>query len=110
TAQDEWSSLFKSTAVEPVEQPRARYPPLLRRGDLAAGLGAAVTTKSSRYWLHPIAHVPLEPRAAVAEWQGDTVTIRGGAQAPFLVRQEVAQALKLPQSQVRIIAMDSGGA
>jgi nicotinate dehydrogenase subunit B len=53
--------------------------------------------------------VPLEPRAAVAQWDGDTVTIRCGVQAPFLVRQEVAQALNVPEAQVRIIAMDSGG-
>lgn len=110
TSQDQWAELFKKTAVAPVEQPRARYPPLLVRGDVDAGLAAAVRRKSSRYWLPPIAHVPLEPRAAVAEWQDDIVTIRCGVQAPFLVRQEVAQALKVPQDRVRIIAMDSGGA
>jgi nicotinate dehydrogenase subunit B len=95
--------------VEPVEQPGARYPPLLVRGDADAGLRAAARRKSSRYWLPPIAHVPLEPRAAVAQWDGDTVTIRCGVQAPFLVRQEVAQALKVPPSQVRIVVVDSGG-
>jgi nicotinate dehydrogenase subunit B len=108
--QDQWPRLFKETAVEPVAQPRARYPPLLVRGDVDAGLAAAVRRKSSTYWLPPIAHVPLEPRAAVAEWNGDKVTIRCGAQAPFLVRQEVAKALKVPEAQVRIIALDSGGA
>jgi nicotinate dehydrogenase subunit B len=107
--QDDWPALFKTTAVEPVEQPGARYPPLLVRGDVEAGLRAAAQRKSSRYWLPPIAHVPLEPRAAVAQWDGDTVTIRCGVQAPFLVRQEVAQALKVPPSQVRIIVVDSGG-
>jgi isoquinoline 1-oxidoreductase len=110
TPQDEWPRLFKETAVEPVAQPRARYPPLLVRGDVDAGLAAAVRRKSSTYWLPPIAHVPLEPRAAVAEWNGDNVTIRCGVQAPFLVRQEVAKALKVPEAQVRIIAVDSGGA
>src|SRR5688572_7690706 len=109
-AQNDWPALFKKSAVEPVEQPRARYPPLLRRGDVAAALGAAARKKSSSYWLPSIAHVPLEPRAAVAQWQDDTVTIRCGVQAPFMVRQEVAQALKVPQTQVRIIATDSGGA
>jgi nicotinate dehydrogenase subunit B len=110
TPQDEWPRLFKETAVAPVEQPRARYPPLLVRGDVDAALAAASRRTSSAYWLPPIAHVPLEPRAAVAEWSGDTVTIRGGSQAPFLVRQEVAKALNVPDTHVRIIAMDSGGA
>jgi isoquinoline 1-oxidoreductase len=110
TPPTEWPALFKKTAVAPVEQPKARYPPLLRRGDVDAGLRAAVRRKVSTYWLPSIAHVPLEPRAAIAEWNGDAVTIRCGVQAPFLVRQEVAQALGVAQSQVRIIAMDSGGA
>jgi nicotinate dehydrogenase subunit B len=107
--QEDWPALFKATAVAPVEQPDARYPPLLVRGDVEAGLRAAARRKASRYWLPPIAHVPLEPRAAVAQWDGDTVTIHCGVQAPFLVRQEVAQALKVPPSQVRIVVVDSGG-
>ena len=110
TSQKEWRALFKKTAVAPVEQPKARYPPLLRRGDVDAGLSAAARRKVSTYWLPPVAHVPLEPRAAIAEWNGGAVTLQCGVQAPFLVRQEVAQALGVAQSQVRIIAMDSGGA
>ena len=110
TPEADWPAMFKKTAIEPVEQPRARYPALLVRGDVAAALGAAAKRKSSSYWLNPIAHVPLEPRAALAEWKDDVVTIRGGAQAPFMVRQEVAQALKVPASQVRIVTVDSGGA
>ena len=108
--QDEWPALFKKTAVEPVEQPKARYPPLLRRGDVAVGLSAAAKTLTARYLMAPIAHVPLEPRAALAEWNDGAVTIHSGPQAPFLVRQEVAQALKVPVTQVRVIAADSGGA
>lgn len=108
--EDDWPALFKRTAVAPVEQPRARYPPLLRRGDVTAALAACAATRSSTYWVHPIAHVPLEPRAAVASWLDGAVTIHGGGQAPFLVRQEVAQALAVPLAQVRVIATDSGGA
>ncbi len=109
-SQADWPALFKKTAVEPVEQPKARYPPLLRRGDVAAGLKAAARTLSARYVMAPIAHVPLEPRAALAEWKDGAVTIHSGPQAPFLVRQEVAQALNVPGTQVRVIAADSGGA
>ena len=107
--QDEWPARFKATAVAPVEQPTARYPPLLRRGDVEAGLAGAARRLSSTYWVPPIAHVPMEPRAAVADWRDDGVTVYGGSQAPFLVRQEVAQALQVPEARVRIIASDSGG-
>jgi isoquinoline 1-oxidoreductase len=106
----EWAALFKKTAVAPVAQPQARYPPVLVRGDVADALRTATRTRSATYWLDPIAHVPLEPRAAVAVWNGDRVTIHGGVQAPFLVRQEVAQALGIPPSHVRIVVSDAGGA
>jgi nicotinate dehydrogenase subunit B len=110
TPPEEWPALFRKTAVEPVAQPQARYPPLLEQGDVASALRAAARRQSSSYWVHPIAHVPLEPRAAVAAWTDDAVTIHCGGQAPFLVRQEVARALNVPEAQVRVIAADSGGA
>lgn len=110
TPQQDWAALFKRTAVEPVEQPRARYPPLMTRGDVASALAAASKRQASSYWFDPIAHVPMDPRAAVAEWRSDGVTVHSGAQAPFLVRQEVAQALGVPQERVRIVTADAGGA
>lgn len=110
TAQDAWPTLFKKTAVEPVEQPRARYPPLLRRGDVVAALKEAARTQTASYWVPPIAHVPMEPRAAVAVWNDEGVIVYSGVQAPFLARQEVAQAMAVPEARVRIIAADCGGA
>lgn len=109
TPQADWPALFRKTAIEPVEQPQARYPPLLRKGDVAAGLAGAQTRRSSTYWVAPIAHVPMEPRAAVAAWTGDTVTIQCGVQAPFLVRQEVARAMNVAEGNVRVIVADAGG-
>ena len=55
-----------------------------------------------------IAHVPLEPRAAVADWDGKKLTVYTGTQRPFGVRTEVAQALGIPESQVRVIVPDTG--
>jgi isoquinoline 1-oxidoreductase len=51
----------------------------------------------------------MEPRAALAEWRNGEVVIQCGVQAPFLVRQEVARALGVPESQVRIVVRDNGG-
>lgn len=107
--QDDWPALFRKSAVAPVEQPNARYPPLLQRGDVATALREATTRKSSSYRVHAIAHVPMEPRAALADWRDGAVTIHCGGQAPFLVRQEVARALNVPEAQVRVISVDSGG-
>ena len=44
------------------------------------------------YHIPYIAHVPLEPRAAVAEWTDGKVTVWTGTQRPFGVRREVATA------------------
>ena len=62
----------------------------------------------STYTVAYIAHVPLEPRAAVAEFQGDKLTVWTGTQRPFGVRGEVATALGLNEQQVRVLMPDAG--
>jgi nicotinate dehydrogenase subunit B len=105
---------FPAHAVAPVEQNDARYPPLIRRGDLAAGFAAAATRRlTSTYRIPPITHAALEPRAAIAQWSASgsgSLTIWCGKQAPFLVRAEVARALGVPETKVRIVVHSPGGA
>ncbi|MCU0227490.1 MAG: molybdopterin-dependent oxidoreductase [Bryobacterales bacterium] len=101
---------FRETAREPVAQPGARYPGLITRGDPLNAFWSSPRRLESKYSLPYIAHVPLETRSAVAEWKYGQVTIHYGCQAPFLVRQEVAEAMGIPELQVRIIAQDSGSA
>jgi isoquinoline 1-oxidoreductase len=60
------------------------------------------------YTVAYIAHVPLEPRAAVAEWEGEKLTVWTGTQRPFGVRGELAQAFRIPEAQVRVIVPDTG--
>lgn len=57
-----------------------------------------------------IAHVPLEPRAALAEWQDGKLTVWTGTQRPFGVRAELADAFRLAEDQVRVIVPDTGSA
>ena len=77
-------------------------------GDVAAARASAAVTLSASYRIPYIAHVPLEPRAAVAEWTGDRVTIWTGTQRPFGVRTEVAQAFHIAEDRVRVIVPDMG--
>ena len=60
------------------------------------------------YTIAYIAHAPLEPRAAVAEWNGDKLTVWTGTQRPFGVQGELAQAFHIPENQVRVIMPDTG--
>lgn len=78
------------------------------QGSIDAGLKAATKTVKATYTVAYIAHVPLEPRAAVAEWDGDKVTVWTGTQRPFGVRGEVAGAFGIPQEKVRVVVPDMG--
>lgn len=62
----------------------------------------------SRYTTEYIAHTPLEPRAAVAEWNDGKLTVWTGTQRPFGVQEELMQAFKLSPKQVRVIQPDMG--
>ncbi|AMV38053.1 xanthine dehydrogenase family protein molybdopterin-binding subunit [Planctomyces sp. SH-PL62] len=56
-----------------------------------------------------IQHVPMEPRAAVAEWEDGKVTAWVGTQTPFPVRGELARAFGLAEDRARVIVPDFGG-
>jgi isoquinoline 1-oxidoreductase len=77
-------------------------------GDVAAARAGARRTLTASYRIPYIAHVPLEPRAAVAEWAGGRLTVWTGTQRPFGVRAELAQALRLDEDRVRVIVPDTG--
>jgi nicotinate dehydrogenase subunit B len=79
-------------------------------GDTAAAMASAARTFEASYRIPYIAHVPLEPRAAVAEWTDGTLTVWTGTQRPFGVRSELAQAFRIPEERVRVIVPDFGSA
>lgn len=65
---------------------------------------------NSSYTIAYIAHTPLEPRAAVAEWNGDGLTVWTGTQRPFGVRTDLVEAFGLPEQKVRVLMPDTGSA
>ena len=79
-------------------------------GDVAAARAAAIRTFDASYRIPYIAHVPLEPRSAVAEWNDGKLTVWTGTQRPFGVRSELAEAFRIPETQVRVIVPDTGSA
>ena len=78
------------------------------RGGAPAAPAEAATGVTRTYTLAYIAHAPLEPRAAVAEWQNEQLTVWTGTQRPFGVRAELAQACAIPEASVRVIVPDTG--
>ena len=77
-------------------------------GSIADGIAAADKKLSQIYNVAYIAHAPLEPRAAVAEWKDDKLTVWTGTQRPFGVRSELAEAFHIPEEKVRVIVPDTG--
>jgi nicotinate dehydrogenase subunit B len=77
-------------------------------GSVDEALRVAEVKVEERYTVQYIAHAPLEPRAAVAEWNDTKLTVWTGTQRPFGVREELAQQFAIPESQVRVIHPDMG--
>lgn len=77
-------------------------------GSVSAALATAVHRLHQAYTVAYIAHAPLEPRAAVAEWSEGRLTVWTGTQRPFGVRRELAEAFRLPEDKVRVIVPDTG--
>lgn len=51
----------------------------------------------------------MEPHAAVAEWQGDALTLRGALQMLRFNKKELADSLGIDPEQVRILSPYIGG-
>ena len=77
-------------------------------GDVEKGLSEADFKHPGTYNIHYIAHVPLEPRAAVAEWVDGKLTVWTGTQRPFGVQEELAQVFRLDKKNVRVLMPDTG--
>ena len=81
-----------------------------QKGSIEEGLANAAHRLDATYTIAYIAHAPLEPRAAVAQWADDKLTVWTGTQRPFANRDELAAVFHLPESSVRVIVPDTGSA
>jgi nicotinate dehydrogenase subunit B len=77
-------------------------------GSVDQALGSADHRLQLTYTVSYIAHTPLEPRAALAKWDGDSLTVWTGTQRPFGVRGQLAEAFRIPEDQVRVLMPDTG--
>jgi isoquinoline 1-oxidoreductase len=78
------------------------------QGSIKEGLAAADAKLEATYTIAYIAHAPLEPRVAVAEWTDDKLTVWTGTQRPFGVREQLARDLGIPSESIRVIVPDMG--
>ncbi|HSR86857.1 MAG TPA: molybdopterin cofactor-binding domain-containing protein [Streptosporangiaceae bacterium] len=78
-------------------------------GDPEAALGSGLVQLAATYQAAYVAHVPLEPRAALARWDGRRLTVWTATSTPFRARQELATELGISPASVHVIVPDFGG-
>ncbi len=86
------------------EERNSRY----ETGNVDTVFASSGRRMNSTFNIKYIAHAPLEPRAALAQWMGDQLTVWTGTQRPFGVRSELATAFHLPEEKVRVLMPDTG--
>ncbi len=79
------------------------------KGDADAAMAQADVVVKGRYESDASQGVPIEPRAVLAEWRGDEVTIWSSTQVPYAARAGVAQTLAIPEANVRVVVPLLGG-
>ena len=100
---------LRNNPAPPGDDPRS-VPQSFEAGSMEAGRAAADRTIARTYTVAYIAHAPLEPRAALAEWHDRRLTVWTGTQRPFGVRGELAAAFGMPEEDIRVIVPDTGAA
>jgi isoquinoline 1-oxidoreductase len=78
-------------------------------GDLAEGEKTSSVMVEETYFNSYVAHAPMETHSATAVVENGKATVWASTQAPFSVRQQVAQAIGIPAQNVRVIASYVGG-
>lgn len=97
------SKLDNATIFAHLKQAAPRAEVVTESGDLNEGAKLAAKTFEASYLNHYVAHAPSETHTALAEAEGDKVTIWASTQSPFRAQQGAAQALGLPAANIRVI-------
>jgi nicotinate dehydrogenase subunit B len=78
-------------------------------GDVEEAFRRADHILEETYYVPHITPLPMEPRAAVAEWEDDRLTVWAGTQRPFGLRTELSGRFGIPENNVRVISTEIGG-
>ena len=79
------------------------------KGSIESALANASKVLNETYNVAYIQHTPMEPRAAVAEWNDGKLTVWAGVDGPHQVKGDLVRAFGVSSDQVRVIVPDMGG-
>ncbi len=78
-------------------------------GDIDAAFGDAPVVLERTFRQQRLIPCAMEPRAVVASWQGDQVTLWSATQIPHVLRFALSAFFAIPEQDIRVIAPDVGG-
>jgi CO/xanthine dehydrogenase Mo-binding subunit len=81
------------------------------KGDVQAGFAESDEIFDDEFYIHAVAHTPMETHAAVAQRSpaGGEYTVWSASDGPHRRSKELAEALGLPINKVRVLTTYSGG-
>ena len=78
-------------------------------GDLELGLKQSDKVFESEFNDPYIAHAPIEPHTALAQFEGDKLTVWASTQSPFGLKDDLMREMNLASDKVRVIVPFIGG-
>jgi len=78
-------------------------------GNLQTGEKLSSTVVEQTYYNSYVAHAPMEPHTAVADFDGNQLTVWASTQTPFRVKASIAERMSLSPDLVRVITPYVGG-
>jgi carbon-monoxide dehydrogenase large subunit len=80
-------------------------------GDVEARFAEADVVVEGRFVINRVTGLTMECRAVVAQWRPGArdLTVHTSTQVPHLIRKQLAESLRIDESDVRVVAEDVGG-
>ena len=100
---------FADVIVKPQEGTNICNSFRLRKGDVEIGFAEADEIFEDVFTSPPVQHVPLETHACIASVANGQITVWSSTQIPFVIRSQLAEIFRVPQSRVRVIIPTLGG-
>jgi len=94
---------FRST------EPGKRAPSIYVRGDVEKGFAASDLVLEDRYVSKHVNNAQMEPRVALAHWEGDKLTVWTPTQGIANCHRDIARDMNLAPEKVRVVCQYMGG-
>ena len=98
-----------SIDVRPIANSNVCHRFRIRHGDVQQGFAEADVVVEDVFRTAGAQHAPMEPHAALAEWEDGRLTITSGTQTPFNTRADLAGLFGIEEERIRVIAPPMGG-